>query len=159
MNPQEMLILCGQYETGPTPARFSGEKYNVDLEINEIVRHPDFNPEVGVDGGSDIAVFKVDGAEEVPWSDHPINPICLPDPGRATPSEGVQSGWSNSPPLYYFKEFGREFLQLVTDTFKQWHYKLNIEERCEEPRISHFAVQAVQHPSEAYYPKGPGYDE
>ena len=29
-----------------------------------------------------------------------------------------------------------------------------IEERCEEPRISEFAAQVIQHPSEAYYPPG-----
>ena len=67
MDPQEMLIICGEFEIGPTPMRFSGEKYNVDLKIKEIVRHPDFKAEVGVEGGSDIAVFKVEGAEEVAW--------------------------------------------------------------------------------------------
>ena len=61
MDPAEMLILCGEWETGPTPIRFSGEKYNVDLQIKEIVRHPDFRPQEGVDGGSDIAVFKISG--------------------------------------------------------------------------------------------------
>merc|ERR550532_3296344 len=149
-----MLISCGEWETGSTPRRFSGETYNVDLEIKDIVRHPDFKPEVGVEGGSDIAVFKVLEAEEVAWSDYPINPICLPDPGRAAAKEGVQSGWSNPPPLYYFNQFGSGFLRFVADTFKQWHYKLNIEERCEEPRISEFAAQVIQHPSEAYYPPG-----
>ena len=51
MSAREMLIICGEWETGSTPPRFSGEEYNVDLEIKEIVRHPDFKPEVGVDGG------------------------------------------------------------------------------------------------------------
>ena len=154
MVPDEMLILCGEWETGPTPRRFSGEEYNVVLEIKEIVRHPNFMPEEGVDGGSDIAVFKIHGENDVAWSSKPIHPICLPDPGRPTATEGFQSGWSNPPPLYYFSQFGSGFLQFVTDTFKQWHYKLNIESNCEEPRISQFAAQVVQHPSKAYYPPG-----
>ena len=102
MHPAEMLILCGEWETGPTPIRFSGEKYNVGLQIKEIVRHPDFRPEEGVDGGSDIAVFKISGEDKVAWSSLPINPICLPNPGRPIATEGVQSGWSNPPPLYLY---------------------------------------------------------
>ena len=154
MDPKEMKILCGEWETGPSPRRFSNEKYNVGLEIKEIVRHPDFLPAVGVDGGSDIAVFKIHGEEEVAWSSKPINPICLPDPGRPVATEGVQSGWSNPPPLYYFSQFGSGFLDFIQDTFKQWHYKLNIESTCEEPRKSTFASQVIKYPSKAYYPPG-----
>merc|ERR1719295_2558873 len=154
MDPAEVLILCGEWETGPAPKRFSGEKYNIDLEIREIVRHPDFLPGEGVDGGSDIAVFKVNGGEEVAWSDWPINPICLPAPGRPVATEGVQSGWSGSPPLYYVNQFGNGFLSFITDTFKQWHYKLNIDSRCEEPRFSIYADQTIRQPSKAYYPPG-----
>ena len=83
MTPDEVVILCGEWETGPTPQRFSGEEYNVDLKITEIVRHPSFAAELGVEGGSDIAVFKISG--ECP---HNINPICLPDPGRRKPKNG-----------------------------------------------------------------------
>ena len=149
-----MLILCGEWETGPTPIRFSGEKYNVDLQIKDIVRHPDFRPEEGVDGGSDIAVFKVHGEEKVAWSSKPINPICLPNPGRPIATEGVQSGWSNPPPLYYFSQFGNDFLNFITDTFKQWHYKLNIKSSCEEPTFSTWAQKTIKYPSKAYYPPG-----
>ena len=104
MRPEEVVILCGEWETGPTPARSSGEKYNIVLEIREIVRHPAFHAEnLGVEGGSDLAVFKI---EEEGLANSPplkeINPICLPDPARQTPTEGVQSGWSNPPPLHYF---------------------------------------------------------
>ena len=84
MDPDEMLILCGEWETGPAPKRFSGEEYNVVLKIKEIVRHPNFMPEEGVEGGSDIAVFKIHGENDVAWSSKPIHPICLPDPGRPT---------------------------------------------------------------------------
>ena len=60
MDSKEVIILCGEWETGPAPQISSGEKYNIPLEISEIVRHPDFDAKKsGVDGGSDIAVFKV----------------------------------------------------------------------------------------------------
>ena len=156
MDPAEMLILCGEWETGPSPLRFSDEKYNVDLEIQDIVRHPDFRPEEGVEDGSDIAVFKIrrESEEEAAWSSRPINPICLPDPARPAATEGVQSGWSNPPPLYYFSQFGNGYLNFITDTFKQWHYKLNIQSRCEEPTFSTWANSAIKHPSKAYYPPG-----
>ena len=149
MTPDEVVILCGEWETGPTPQRFSGEEYNVDLKITEIVRHPSFAAELGVEGGSDIAVFKISG--EGP---HNINPICLPDPGRRKPKNGFQSGWSNPPPLYYFRFFGNGFLSFITDTFKQWHYKLKIEEECKEPTKTEAFDADIKYPSKAYYPPG-----
>ena len=55
-------ILCGEWETGDTPPTASGEKYNIVLNIKEIIRHPDFT--VNLNGSiyiqNDIAVFKVD---------------------------------------------------------------------------------------------------
>ena len=150
MTPDEVVIICGEWETGPTPQRFSGEEYNVDLKITEIVRHPDFAAELGVEGGSDIAVFKIlEGGPQLN-----INPICLPDLGMREPKTGFQSGWSNPPPLYYFRFFGNGFLSFVTDTFKQWHYKLKIEEECKEPTKSEAFDADIKYPSKAYYPPG-----
>ena len=134
MDPSEVVILCGEWETGSAPQISSGEKYNIPLEISEIVRHPDFDAKKsGVDGGSDIAVFKVletSQASSSEFDKHGVNPICLPEPSRPAPKEGVHSGWANPPPLHYFRDFGPGFLPFVTDTFKQWHYKLDIEGKC-----------------------------
>ena len=45
---------------GAAPRRLSGEDFNVELEVTEIVRHPDFNPKYGVEAGNDLAIFKID---------------------------------------------------------------------------------------------------
>ena len=143
MIPEEAVILCGEWETGQTPQSFSSESYNIDLEIVEIVRHPSFDAKVGVEGGNDIAVFRVgDNPKRVD-----LTPICLPEPGRVEPKEGVQSGWSNPPPLYYFREFGQGFLSFVTDTYKQWHYKVKIEDTCSEPTTQELFGEEIQYPS------------
>ena len=137
MDPKEVIILCGEWETGSAPQSSSGEYYNIDLEVTEIIRHPEFDAGgLGVEGGSDLAVFKVNPQGLANSSVLNINPICLPDHTRPAPTEGVQSGWANPPPLHYFRDFGPGFLPFVTDTLKQWHYKLGIEEDCREPSKS-----------------------
>ena len=156
MDPNEVVILCGEWETGPAPQAFSGEQYNVVLEISEIIRHPAFDAGgLGVEGGSDLAIFKIVEEGLSNSSDlENINPICLPDPVRPKPREGIQSGWSIPPPLHYFREFGAGFLSFVTDTYKQWHYKLNIEDDCREPTKSIALGREIKFPSVAYYPPG-----
>ena len=165
MTPDDATILCGEWETGPTPQRFSDEKYNVGLKITEIVRHPDFDAKVGVEGGSDIAVFKIESGGLETGTSLEIYPICLPNNnmpvakwqeesrgGRTT--EGVQSGWSKPPPLHYFKNVGEGFLSFITDTYKQWHYKMKIQEQCHEPTSTEAFDNLIQYPSKAYYPPG-----
>ena len=62
MNGQDAEILCGEWETGDTPASASGEQYNLILSIREIIQHPDYrvNVESSAHLQNDIAVFKVD---------------------------------------------------------------------------------------------------
>ena len=62
MTGQDAEILCGEWETGNTPASASGEQYNVILTIREIIQHPDYrvNVESSAHLQNDIAVFKVD---------------------------------------------------------------------------------------------------
>ena len=36
----DMEVLCGEWETGATPASVSGEEFNVVLPIIDIIRHP-----------------------------------------------------------------------------------------------------------------------
>ena len=154
MDPKEVVILCGEWEAGPTPQNFSDEKYNVVLQVEDIIRHPDFEAEVGVEGGNDIAVFKVNNAGLKDSSAKDINPICLPEPSRPAPKEGFHSGWSTPPKLYYFREFGEGFLPFVADTFKQWHYKLAIDEECKNPTRSEVLSANISYPSTANYPPG-----
>ena len=155
MDPNEVVILCGEWEIGPAPMAFSGEKYNELLEISEIVRHPAFDArELGAEGGNDLAIFKIkeQGLENSVALE--INPICLPDPVRPNPKEGVQSGWANPPPLHYFREYGAGYLPFVTDMYRQWHYKLNIEDECREPNKTGAFGLDIEYPSTAYYPPG-----
>ena len=155
MAPDEVVILCGEWETGPTPQKSSGEKYNVVLQVKEILRHPAFNAGgLGVEGGSDLALFKIKDQGLVNSSALEINPICLPDPLNPNPREGVQSGWANPPPLHYFREFGPGFLPFVTDTYKQWHYALDIKEECREPNTTGAFGLQIDYPSVAYFPPG-----
>ena len=138
MNPDEATVLCGEWNTGATQPKFSEEKYNVALEITKIVRHPDFKPQLGVEGGNDLAIFKVKRGEleKSQTEGIEINPICLPEPNRPQAKKGVSSGWGNPPPLQYFKEFGEGYLSFVTDSFKQWHYMMDIYKECKtEDRI------------------------
>ena len=80
MEPSEVIVLCGEWETGPAPQLSSGEKYNVDLEVIEIIRHPEFDAGgLGVEGGHDLAVFRTSPQGLANSSALNINPICLPD--------------------------------------------------------------------------------
>ena len=62
MTGQDAEILCGEWETGDTPASASGEQYNLILTIREIIQHPDYrvNVESSAYLQNDIALFKVD---------------------------------------------------------------------------------------------------
>ena len=101
MDPNEVVILCGEWDSGPAPKISSGEKYNIPLEISEIVRHPDFGADSGVDGGSDIAVFKVSetGQHSAEFDEHSVNPICLPEPSRPIRVTGVSNGMAGGADL------------------------------------------------------------
>jgi len=54
MIPDEVVVLCGEWETGPTPRELSGENYNLVLDVKEIIQHPDFDAGLGLDEGSDL---------------------------------------------------------------------------------------------------------
>ena len=87
------------------------------LQVIDIVSHPDFKAEAGVEGGKDIAVFKVGEASLEDISSKDINPVCFQEPNRPALKEGIHSGWSTPPILHYFREFGEAFLPFVADTF------------------------------------------
>ena len=57
MTGQDADILCGEWQTGDTPPASSGERYNIVLNILEIIRHPGYNSSSYL--VNDIAVFKV----------------------------------------------------------------------------------------------------
>ena len=155
MDPDEVIILCGEWQTGPSPRRFTGEEYNVPLRVKEIIKHPGFNPAVGVDAGNDLAVFKIDeeGLKESQAKGDEINPICLPYPNRENAVKGVHSGWGNPPPLYYYDAFGQGFLPFAIDSLKQWHYDMDIYPDCrDEPDngLGHFGPWLHAYHNQSY---------
>ena len=64
MTGDDADILCGEWDSnGNNDASTSGEAYNIELPIKEIVRHPDYVVNPITDNSyleNDIAVFKVD---------------------------------------------------------------------------------------------------
>ena len=55
-------ILCGEWDTSDTPPTESGERYNIVLNIREIIKHPNYEVNIDTFGylQNDIAVFKVE---------------------------------------------------------------------------------------------------
>ena len=62
MTGSDAEILCGEWDTSDMPSSQSGERYNIALNIREIIKHPKY--EVNFDTSAyllnDIAIFKVD---------------------------------------------------------------------------------------------------
>ena len=61
MTGNDAEIVCGEWETGDTAPTLSGERYNIVLDIHNIVRHPNYrvNIESSAYLQNDIAIFKV----------------------------------------------------------------------------------------------------
>ena len=130
---------------------------NIIIPINDIVRHPNFNPREGAGPGtgSDIAVFKVNDQYLTSDRYSLINPTCLP-PTSESPSLrtlAVQSGWSKPPSLNFLLEFAPPYLQIYRDFFKQWHFQMEISE-CRDPVSNPILGVDLNFPSNTFYPAG-----
>ena len=159
MTGDDVEILCGEWETGDTPRVLSDERYNVLLPIKDIVRHPNFNTSEGAGpiGGSDIAVFKVDDSSiQSKASSLRLNPICLPNKEKEKPGKqtGIHTGWSKPPPFHFVEERAEGYLPFYRDFFKQWHYKMDILPKCQDPQLDGVAALPLQFPSNTFYPPG-----
>ena len=149
MTGEDGEIICGEWETGPTPASESGEEYNIILPIKNIIRHPEYKISRG-DANSqfvsnDLAVFLVDD-EELTTSDN-IVPVCLPSANHQSSLNGVHAGWSSPPPLEFLEQNLPLFVPYHKEFFKQWHYFMKIR-KCQDPE------QNYKYPSNSYYPPG-----
>jgi hypothetical protein len=159
MTGDDVEILCGEWETGDTPQVLSDEKYNVLLPIKVIVRHPNFNTSTGAGpiGGSDIAIFKVDDSSiQNKVSSLRLNPICLPNKDKQKPGKqtGIHAGWSKPPPFHFIEDQAQGYLPFYRDFFKQWHYKMDILPKCQDPQLDGVAALELQFPSNTFYPPG-----
>jgi len=153
MDGSDAEIICGEWQTGSMSQSVSEEEYNVVLPILEIIRSPAFDAtNLGPGGGADIAVFKVNDENLQNPRSRKIYPACLPPRDRSTPTSGVHSGWTKPPPLSFLEKFGSGFVPYYDDFFKQWHYSMAIQERCEDPTFAQAFGVPVEFPSETYYP-------
>ena len=150
MEGEDAVVLCGEWEIGPTPMEISKERYNVALNVLEIIRHPSFDTEKGPIAGSDIAVFKVN--DEKIRNDVTkklkLNPACFSN--REFSPSGIQAGWSEPPPFPFLNKFAPAYAGFYRDFFKQWHYRMDIFPECEDPKNSTFGPLLC--PSQTPYP-------
>eukprot|EP00092_Neocalanus_flemingeri_P036130 GFUD01039335.1.p1 GENE.GFUD01039335.1~~GFUD01039335.1.p1 ORF type:complete len:617 (-),score=141.95 GFUD01039335.1:13-1863(-) len=146
MTKDEATIVCGEWQTNVF------ENSKIILEIKEIIRHPEYNETAGPINGNDIAVFKVKRSRDKKAKK--IKPACLPSNSSTAPSSGIHAGWSKPPPLSFINNHAKEYAEFYDDFFKQWHYKMDILEKCEDPTVTAIDGGALTFPSNSSYPAG-----
>merc|ERR1719250_555916 len=134
----------------------TGEKYNVELHILEIIRHPDFDPTKGPIGGNDLAVFKVSDTKlrNNGASDLDLWPACLHTDGGNKQRFGIHTGWSDPPPYSFIEREAKGFVSVYDNFYKQWHYKMEIFDICEDPIKAAVNDDLLLFPSNSSYPAG-----
>merc|ERR1712223_467022 len=153
MDGRDAEILCGEWQTGAYGQTTSGEEYNVVLPIEEIVRSPNFDAKtLGPAGGSNIAIFKVNDAQLQDSRKHRIYPACLPPRDKKFTEFGVHSGWTKPPSVAFIEKFAKGYNGTYGDFFKQWHYKMKIQEECADPTKMQAFGGTLKYPSNTYYP-------
>ena len=99
MTGADAEILCGEWETWNAPSISSGERYNIKLNIKDIVKHPDYTVNIDTSAylQNDIAVFKVN--DEVLSQ---VN-LCEMSKIKVVPLLGTHFKIKNIPSLSSFK--------------------------------------------------------
>ena len=150
MTGDDAEIICGEWETGPTPMEESGEKYNIILPIKNITRHPNYTISRGEANSQfvsdDLAVFFVED-EELKQSEDKVVPICLPSNEHQSPTTAVHSGWSSAPPIEFLNLNVPLYAPYHPQFYKQWHQNMNIT-KCQDPNFNY------KFPSNSSYPPG-----
>merc|ERR1719419_833660 len=70
-------------------------------------------------------------------------------PGTKT---GIQSGWSIPPPFSFIQENAQGYLNFYQDFFKQWHYKMDILDKCRDPLLNGVLGGPLPSPTDTFYP-------
>ena len=152
--PDEVDIVCGEWELGPVPRTVSKESYNLVLQVTDIILHEKYDNNGGPSNGNDIAVFKVIEDQMKFAESKKIYPACLPTSNRKKPSAGIISGWAPPPPFYFVQSFFSALVQHFEDMYKQFHYKMVIQESCEDPKRIQIYGRELAYPSNTSYPAG-----
>ena len=84
---------------------------------------------------------------------HNINPACLPTQPLSDTTFAVHSGWSTPPPLEYVTNNAQPYLDYFAEFSKQWHHSMIIT-KCEDPKTHWVTGEAVNYPSNSFYPPG-----
>ena len=156
MEPGDADILCGEWQTSDVPSSISGEEYNIKFTITQVVRHPRFNQVEGPIGGFDISVFKTHPVTQGNSSSL-MRPACLPPLGRTLPTTAIHSGWTDASPFHWLQRFSPTLLRYYSDFFKQWHYQMDIEAKCDDTQLSAEVGSwqvPLKFPSHSFYPAG-----
>ena len=147
---EDAEIICGEWETGPTPMEESGEEYNIILPIKNITRHPNYTISRGELNSqfvaNDLAVFFVED-EDLKQSEYKIVPACLPSGPIPSTTNAIHSGWSSPPPLEFLNQSLPAFVPYYRNFFKQWHYSMSVLQ-CQDPNLN------FKDPSNSAYPPG-----
>ena len=180
MTGSDADILCGEWQTGSFPQEDSEEKYNIKLEILEVIQHPDFDTTGGGGGprlGNDIAVFIVDDSElknhqnGVQDEERLVRPVCLPGAHNTLEDEEIliHSGWNRPPPIslgtkfsFTFKNYLlffvfavskqlQNFFEVYGHLHKQWHFRMK-KVTCEDFPVVLPGDQITTFLTNTYYP-------
>ena len=139
MTGEDAEIICGEWETGPTPMDDSGEEYNVILPIKKITIHPNYTISRGELNSqfvaNDLAVFFVKD-EQLKQNENKIVPICLPSSTHQFPTTSVHSGWSSPPPIDFLNQSLPSFVPYHQQFYKQWHHIMNVT-KCQDPDFNY----------------------
>ena len=150
MTGEDAEIICGEWETGPTPASESGEEYNIILPIKKIIKHPNYTISRGEQNSqfvaNDLAVFIVDDEELKNYKDRVV-PICLPSGNHSSPTNAIHAGWSSPPPLEFLNATLPNYVPYFKEFYKAWHYQMTLQ-KCSDPD------EEYKFKSQSYYPPG-----
>jgi len=147
-NPEDLNIVCGEWDTGTVAERFTPEE-EVVLTVLEFKNHPLFNVVKGPVGGHDLSVYFVD---DKPLRNGAVQkgklyPACLPSKTQKN-QRGIFSGWRDPIELGAFFKGGVLGLDIKLDEWRK------------EFVLNHIAIENVtcKDPpwmgSDSFYPAG-----
>jgi len=155
MTASDSVIRCGEWDISQASSQSTGEQYNIELPIVEIVRHPGYDPVKGVINGNDIVVFKVNdrNLQNGIATRFQVWPACLPPEKRDSMRTGIHAGWPQPPPFPFLQAVAPGYARFYDNFYKQWHYKMDILDKCEDPKESPICT-SYEFPSNSSYPAG-----